>query len=343
MNMKRLAATVIATCTVALTACTAGGAGQPVSAQSGAPGSSGLTPLTFGLTYIPNVQFAPVYAAEQFGYFTEENLKVTVRHHGGEEGLFTALQAGEEDVVLASGDEVFQAREAGVDIVSIGTYYQKHPVRIIVKADSGINSVADLKGKNIGIPGEYGSNWYALPAFLASVDLSVQDVTVTSIGYSQVPSLQQGHVDAIVGFANNDVIQARQAGLEVTVLGDDIQLPLVSSSIVASREWLEKNGQAATSLLHAIKRGIENVIGDTEAAIELTARHDPSLTGDARTNALLVLNATKELWKPGDGNVTLVQDLDTWEKMTHALELKTHPNVADAVDNSYVMATDSTH
>ena len=115
--------------------------------------------VTVGLTYIPNVQFSPVYLAEDEGLYKEAGLDATVRHHGSDEGLFTALLAGEEDVVIASGDEAAVASTQGMDLVSIGSYYRDYPGTVIVRDDSPIQSLADLKGATIGIPGEYGSNW----------------------------------------------------------------------------------------------------------------------------------------------------------------------------------------
>src|SRR5699024_3045408 len=60
-----------------------------------------LPQLTLGLTYVPNVQFAPFYLAEQKGYFTDAGVDVTLRHHGESEDLFGALRSGTEDLVVA--------------------------------------------------------------------------------------------------------------------------------------------------------------------------------------------------------------------------------------------------
>src|SRR5699024_1526091 len=111
-----------------------------------------LPQLTLGLTYVPNVQFAPFYLAEQKGYFTDAGVDVTLRHHGESEELFGALQSGTEDVVVAGGDEMMQARSSGVPVVDIATMYTTYPVALIVPADSPIQSPDDLAGHSIGVP-----------------------------------------------------------------------------------------------------------------------------------------------------------------------------------------------
>ena len=75
-------ATVIAaSASLVLGACTAG----PGTAQSGTS-SQGASDVTIGLTYIPNVQFAPVYVADSQGLYNDAGVAATVRHHGSDEG-----------------------------------------------------------------------------------------------------------------------------------------------------------------------------------------------------------------------------------------------------------------
>ncbi|MDO5683262.1 MAG: ABC transporter substrate-binding protein, partial [Propionibacteriaceae bacterium] len=112
--------------------------------------------FTLGLTYTPDIQFAPFYVAAEKGYFTDAGLDVTLRHHGANEQLFGAIQAGQEDMVYAGGAEFMQARSQGVPLVSVATYYQEYPVVLVVPQDSPIQSAADLKGRSVGVPGPFG-------------------------------------------------------------------------------------------------------------------------------------------------------------------------------------------
>ena len=56
-------------------------------------------------------------------------------------------------------------------MISVGQYYREQPNVILTRADTGIKSISDLKGKKVGIPGEYGSSWLALQAYLASAHM----------------------------------------------------------------------------------------------------------------------------------------------------------------------------
>ncbi|MDR0847581.1 MAG: ABC transporter substrate-binding protein, partial [Propionibacteriaceae bacterium] len=93
--------------------------------------SKPATETVVGLTFIPNIQFAAFYNADSQGWYVE-NSGLTIRHHGSSEGLFTALTSGQEQFVVAGGDEILQARSQGIDVVAVGTYYRQYPAVIIV-------------------------------------------------------------------------------------------------------------------------------------------------------------------------------------------------------------------
>lgn len=299
-----------------LSACVAG-------SNAGQSGSSatGDADVTIGLTYIPNVQFAPVYVADAQGLYNDAGVTATVRHHGSDEGLFTALLAGQEDVVIASGDEAVVAASQGLDLVSIGQYYASYPGTVIVPADSPITTLADLKGKTIGIPGEYGSSYYATLAAIKAGGLQTSDVTISSIGYTQQAALAAGQVDAVVGFTNNDAVQMRLSGLDIREIPlDDGSTPLVAASIVTTREWAQSHPDAARAVVSATTEAMNAIAADPQVGLDATAQWDTTLTDETSLGAAnAVLAATVPLWLGDDARADGVQDLATWSSMVSFL------------------------
>lgn len=273
--------------------------------------------IVIGMTYIPNVQFSPVYVAAEQGIFAENGVNASIRHHGTDEGLFTALVAGDEQITIAFGDELLQARSSGADLVSIGAYYHQYPVEIVVPADSEIESLEDLRGKKVGLPGEYGSNWFGLLAALESVGLTTDDIQVVSVGYTQAAALVAGDVDAIVGFANSEAVQLKQMDVATRALTlDPDQTPLVGASIVTSREWLDRNPDRARGAVGAITDGIQRILDDPEVGFAATTKWDETLGDPASAGgARATLEATLPLWTAESGKASAVQDLDTWRLM----------------------------
>lgn len=280
--------------------------------------SSGPARTTIGLTYIPDVQFAPFYVADAEGIFTANGLEATLRHHGAQEGLFTALVAGQEQYVIAGGDEVVQARAEGMDLVAIGQYYHSYPVVLIVPDASSARSVADLAGQRIGLPGRYGESWFGLKAALHEAGLTEDDVEVVEIGYTGQAALTTGKVDAVVGFSNNDAVQFQLAGIPTrTIPLAEGGVPLVSIVLATTRENLTRNPETARKVAKSMVAGIEKVVSSPVSAMEASRTHVPTLDQvGAEASARATLDATIPLWRPTSGRVTGQMDEKAWNDMS---------------------------
>lgn len=318
---RRLLAAALAAPALLLAAC----AGPPAGADHGE--------VVIGLTYTPDVQFAPFYVAEANGYYEESGAEVVLRHHGASESLFGALEAGEEDLVVAGGDEMLQARSAGVPVVSVGALYEDYPAVLIVPADSPIQGPEDLDGHSIGLPGPYGQNYFFLLTLLAEAGLTEAQAEVEYIGFTQQAALSAGHVDSVIGFANNDLVQFEHTGLPVRGI-TLAEMPLAGSGIGAHEDV---DGEALAAVLDATYRGIEDVIDDPQGAVEIAAEHVPGLAdAAAREAALATLEATIELYGAADGH----QDPALWEQMAafmadHSL-LEGEVDPASAMTNEFL-------
>lgn len=283
------------------------GGGDSTTAGSEAPAT---TAVTVGLTYVPDIQFAPFYVAEANGYYDEAGLDVTLRHHGANEGLFTAIEQGEEDVVVASGDEVLAQRAAGGDLVQIATLYERSPVALLVPEDSDVTDPADLAGLTIGVPGEFGATYLGLLTLLDGAGLAPSDVTIQSIGFTQTSALLTEEVDAVMGYVNGDAVRLEAAGLPVRGLEPEA---LVSVG-VALPEDAELTPEQRAAFVDATLRGVSATVSDPEAAVEIAAEQIPGMTASARTDALAVLEATVPLLS-AEGET----DPAEWDAMAQAM------------------------
>lgn len=281
-------------------------------AGSSSSSSSGGSPLTVGLTYTPDIQFSPFYVAVQKGYFADEGLNVTLRHHGASESLMGALQTNTEDIVYAGGDEMMLSRSQGVDVVNFATMYQSHPAELIVPQGSSISSFADLRGHSIGVPGPFGENWYALLAMLHQAGLSQSDVNIQTIGYTQQAALMGNKVDAVVGFSNNDAVKFRQAGFAIREITLDQGTPLVALGLGASKATVDGKQDQLKALMRALDKAVSYCTSDLDGTVAITQKYVPALSDDAqRAAAKATLEATNKLYGADLGK----QDPQRWTDM----------------------------
>ena len=177
--------------------------------------------MTVGLGYIPSVQFAPFYLAQQEGWYAEAGLEVEFQNKIDPD-LITLVGQGAIDVGIGDGTSIIPAVSHGIPVRYVATIYGKFPSIVFAKASSGITTAADLKDKRIGTPGRYGSSWIMLQALLGSVGLTTDDVDIVEYpDFTQRAAVEQGAVDAATGFANNEPVQLELAGEAVTILRID--------------------------------------------------------------------------------------------------------------------------
>ncbi len=273
--------------------------------------------LTVGLTYTPDIQFSPFYVGVEKGYFADEGLDVTLRHHGASESLMGALEAGEEDIVYAGGDEMLLSRSQGVDVVNFATMYQSHPAELIVPQDSSIQSFADLRGRSVGLPGPFGENWYAMLAMLREAGLTQSDVDIQTIGYTQQAALTSNKVDAVVGFSNNDAVKFRQAGFAIREIQLDSATPLVALGLGASSATVNDKAAELQALMRALDKAVAYCQSDLDGTVDITAKYVTTLTDDTqRAAAKATLEATNALY----GDQLGVQSAQRWSDMAAFME-----------------------
>jgi NitT/TauT family transport system substrate-binding protein len=251
-------------------------------------------------------------------------VKPTLRHHGASEGLFTALAAGQEQFVIAGGDELMQARSGGLDLVAVASYYRSYPVVVIVPADSAITTLADLKGHSIGVPGKYGENWFGLQVALRTAGLTEADVTVQEIGYTQQAALTTKKVDAIVAFNNNEAVQFAQAGFAARSLPiAEGTVPLVGICLITTTAYAKDNPATVRAVAAGMLAGITSVVADPDRALTVSADYVPGLTGaTAQPAAKATLTATLPLWTTSAGSVDGHLDAAQWASMADFMAAK---------------------
>lgn len=298
-----------------LAACTNSGSEPGASTDTVSTAPTDLVKLTIGLTYIPNVQFSPFYVAIDQGLFAEQGLEVTLRHHGAQEDSFGALLSGKEDVVFASGDEAVVASSAGSTVTTFGTGFQQFPGVLLTAADSGITSVADLRGRTIGMPGHYGSSYYTVLAALHMAGLDDTDVTLQDIGFTQVTALTTGRVDVVVGYSNNETVQFADAGFDVVELA--VQDPATPTLVGPGLTTVP--GRLDDDVLRGIKAAVleaeVRILAEPQVAMDATRGEVPTLSepGQEET-ARIVLDATSKLWLR-DGTPSMEVDTEAFVRM----------------------------
>ncbi len=170
----------------------------------------------------PNIAFLPVHIADTQGFFAKEGVKVQPVPLQSAQQLYEALVRKEVDyvpflssVVVMTGEAIDPGKVKLVTVSDVSLESQFDA--LMVKGSSTIVSLADLKGKKIGVyPGTTGMN------FLKSYFVQ-KGVDYTGTEFVQLPpptqlqALESGAVDALFSYEPNYTIGVEKFGFKKLV------------------------------------------------------------------------------------------------------------------------------
>jgi NitT/TauT family transport system substrate-binding protein len=293
-----------------------------------------LTPITIGLGYKPDVQFAPFYVAANKGYYRAEGLDVTFQN-GNVPDLMKVMAGGDASLqfVAASGDEVIPARVQGIPVLSVMTWYTQYPVAAasIVGKGPELKKPEDLKGQTVGVPGPFGATYIGLQALLKAGGMTMDDVTIKTIGFTQVENLSQGQVDVAMVYAANEPVQLRSKNLEVSTLMTSDYINLASNCLAASDKAVKENPDLVRKVVRATLKGIQDTISDPKGAFEESLKQVPEAgSAENRDLQMKVLEETVKLMQPAANQPLGWTDPELWSAtQDFLLEAKLIPQAAD--------------
>jgi NitT/TauT family transport system substrate-binding protein len=253
------------------------------------------TKLVVGLGYIPSVQFAPFYLADQAGYYADAGLSVEFQNKIDPD-LITLVGQGALDIGIGDGTSVIPAVSQGIPIRYIATLYGQFPDIVFAKASSGIATASDLKGRKIGTPGRYGGGWIMLQALLGSANLTTSDVDIVEYpDFTQRAAVEQGAVDAATGFSNNEPVQLELDGTKAVVLHIDQITPLPGPGLIAATKTLTDKHDAVVRFVAATLRAMNAIKLNPQVGLDAAIKTVPEL-GSARDAQMAILKATVDSW-----------------------------------------------
>lgn len=239
---------------------------------------------TLFMTFVPNVQFSPVYAAIENGHMAANGIALEIEH-GDENVGVDLIAANARQFGLVSGEEIIKARANGRPVVYVYEWFQKYPVGIVVSADSGIESVRDLAGRKVGIPGRFGASFNGLIALLSANDMQESDIQLEPIGFNAPEVFCIGGVEASVVYVNNEPLQIQQRAAAgdcgnvsaVKVFPVSDAADMVSNGLVTNEQTIAEQPELVRSMVAAFDAGLREVINNPAQAYLFSAAYVENL------------------------------------------------------------------
>ncbi len=291
------------------------GCAAPAPSATTQPSAVPLLHIKVPMGYIPNVQYAPFYMAVEKGYFKDAGIEVEFDYSFETDGA-ALVGANQLQFALVSGEQVLLARSKGLPLVYILAWYQKYPVSIVSMADKNIKGPLDLRGKKIGLPGLFGANYIGLRALLYTAGIKESDVTLDSIGFTQVEALAAGREEAVVGYAANEPVVLTSKGYAVNEIRVADYVQLASNGIITNETTIAQNPKLVRAFTSAFIQGLQDTITDPDAAYEVSKKYVENLDQADPLVQKQVLGTSIEQWR---APVLGKSEPAAWENMQKVL------------------------
>lgn len=207
----------------------------------------------------------------------------------GSEAAKIALQGNAVDVIVADWIWVARQRSAGADF-TFAPYSTVHGA-LVVPADSNIRSIADLKGRKLGVVGGgLDKNWLMLK-LLATRRYGFDAQREVEPVFGAPPLLNQqlvqGRLDALLNYWHY-AVKLEAKGYRTLIDGRGllrelgVSTDLANLGFVFRESWARQHLAAVRALLERFRRAHARICEDAavwQRIIPLTQETDPAVTG----------------------------------------------------------------
>lgn len=241
--------------------CSSGGGGGGAGTASGTSGGS-LTTLDIGeVPFYANMALA---LGEKVGIFAHYGLNVVLQPASNVNVIIANLHSGHQQLGFVTTPLLLKADEAGQDIkcvAPLGIANNVNPAypqnAVMVAANSGITSLAQLAGKTVGLNQLAGSNELYLQAGVEQAGGDFSSVKLATVPFADMSSaLKSGTIQAAFE-VQPFITTGEQAGDQKLLADlDSLTSPWTQQCYAATSSYLSANTALMTAFAHAESQSI---------------------------------------------------------------------------------------
>ncbi|MBN9372772.1 ABC transporter substrate-binding protein [Hydrogenophaga sp. YM1] len=209
--------------------------------------------------------YLPLTIAEQLGYFKDEGLDLTIVDFAGGSRALQAVVGGSADVVSGAFEHTVNMQFKGQPMRAF--VLQGLAPQIVLgvnpKTMANFKTVADLKGKKIGVTAPGSSTNVLVNFVLAKAGLKPSDVSIVGVGASNgaVAAMRAGQIDAISNL--DPVITLLQRSGDLKIVSDTRIVseaekvfggPMPAACLYCPQPFIDKNPNTVQAMANAIVR-----------------------------------------------------------------------------------------
>jgi NitT/TauT family transport system substrate-binding protein len=294
---------------LSLAAC---GTSTTPAAGAAAGGSEGKSSIK---VVVAPIHFETAYVAKEKGYFDEAGLSVEIVPGADPSANLAQTVSGQADITTASWGVMTTATAKGMPVKVISGNGVVDPNAdnsgIVIPKNSPIKTVADLKGKNVGVNGVNTGGDIPMLQAAKAAGIDPKSLTEIAIPYAGMQAaLEQGTVEAVFT-ADSYYHQLVDAGFKsIASPVREFQGNMPVTVWAATDTWLKSNPGTAKKFNEAMAKAATfyNDPANAQAIVDITARVKGVDASKVNPKAYVPVNTSINL-STGQAGIDAMKDL----------------------------------
>lgn len=286
------------------------------------------------LSWMHQNQFAGFYAADQMGYYKEEEIEVSL-HSAGYGLPVEDLVINHQDAFgITTANNFLKKTGEGAKIKALAVIHQEDPTVFISRQEKNILSPNDIKeitlaGSDTGID--------TLKIMLLKNDLDFSSINFIPKKYD-IKSLKDENVDLLTGVYFNELAKAQSENISInTLYAKDHGIEGYHNIIFATEELINKYPELVGKFVRASLKGWSYVISEPEKSANFVLEYDTGLNPRHQEE---MLKRSLEYITPDKDTIIGKMDKERWQTIYEDLreigEIKTDINIDEIFTNEFI-------
>lgn len=223
------------------------------------------------LIWLNQFQFAGYYVAKERGFYKDVGIDVEIKEFNLNTDISTVIQNKKADFAIGRSSLLID-KINGQDVVALGAIFQQSPLMLLVRDDSNINSIDDLKHKRIMLTND-AKDAASIMAMLFSNGVTQKDIQILPHTFN-LDDLINKNTDAMASYISNEPIQMADKGLSYKIFNPkDYGFHFYSDILFTSSEFIKKNPKLTKDFYEATIKGWKYAFDNITQTSELIYKH----------------------------------------------------------------------
>jgi NitT/TauT family transport system substrate-binding protein len=233
--------------------------------------------VTLMLNWYVYGEHAPFYYGKEKGIFAQEGIDLEIQEGRGSGTVAQVVAAKTVQFGYIDVPTMMRATVKGAPITAVGVALQTSPMSAMGFVEKNIKKADDLKGKTVATtPGDSMSQIW--PLFLKKANLKESDMKIVSgDATTKLNAVINGQADVLLGYVMDQSMKIKDAtGKDVfPIKFADYGINLVSSGVVAHRDFVKENPDLVKRFMSAATKSIEAAVKDPKGAAQSILNANP--------------------------------------------------------------------